>query len=351
MSTYLHLKEFDVIGQIYARQQDAEKFREEEFRAAVRVQSWWRGVRLRSYLAYLNKSATRIQSTYRGHQSRLRFSEIVNEEVSKMKNQYYDEMATKIQARWRGYYTRKYKHNFKARRQYLEAVLQRNAEVRNALAQYVEAQQEEKELEQRLQEEEEKMLQARRYHYLRSTYQINGVFASPWYPQNEFEKRLMSVKPLSKPEREHLFPSKNKNQTQDNEKHGSADLPPLKNPPRKMQGPFRTPGVVRAQRYRSLSPTLRVSTAYDSHIQQKKNEANAEWIKRIQNEPMRANGIVRKPYESLLHTKSPYGKIPYGSKYFREDSNKRVTSPFKSVVPPIPIFDKFGKTFSKGTVY
>ena len=27
MSTYLHLKEFDVIGQIYARQQDAEKFR------------------------------------------------------------------------------------------------------------------------------------------------------------------------------------------------------------------------------------------------------------------------------------------------------------------------------------
>ena len=53
-----------------------------------------------------------------------------------------------------------------------------------------------------------------------------------------------------------------------------------------MQGPFRTPGVVRAQRYRSLSPTLRVSTAYDSHIQQKKNEANAEWIKRIQNEPM-----------------------------------------------------------------
>ena len=37
-----------------------------------------------------------------------------------MKNQYYDEMATKIQARWRGYYTRKYKHNFRARRNYLE---------------------------------------------------------------------------------------------------------------------------------------------------------------------------------------------------------------------------------------
>ena len=38
------------------------------------------------------------------------------------------------------------------------------------------------------------IFKARRYHYLRSTYQINGVFASPWYPQNDFEKRLMSVK-------------------------------------------------------------------------------------------------------------------------------------------------------------
>ena len=31
-------------------------------------------------------------------------------------------MATKIQARWRGYHTRKYKHNFKARKQYLEVI-------------------------------------------------------------------------------------------------------------------------------------------------------------------------------------------------------------------------------------
>ena len=118
-------------------------------------------------------------------------------------------MATKIQARWRGYHTRKYKHNFKARKQYLEvsslneipflkyiaqAVLERNSEVREALNHYVEAQREEKEIARRIQEEEEKMLQARRHHYLQSTYQINGVYASSWYPQNEFENRLRSVK-------------------------------------------------------------------------------------------------------------------------------------------------------------
>ena len=72
--------------------------------------------------------------------------------------------------------------------------MERNSEVREALNHYVEAQREEKEIARRIQEEEEKMLQARRHHYLQSTYQINGVYASSWYPQNEFENRLRSVK-------------------------------------------------------------------------------------------------------------------------------------------------------------
>ena len=42
-------------------------------------------------------------------------------------------------------------------------------------------------------EEQEKILQARRLHYMRSTYQINGVFASPWFPQNDFENLLARV--------------------------------------------------------------------------------------------------------------------------------------------------------------
>ena len=108
-----------------------------------------------------------------------------------------------------------------------------------------------------------------------------------------FILKLHHFQPLSKEERAKLFPNKNKNQmdletaqsTHEN-KEKTGDLPPLRNPPKKMQGPFRAPNVVRAQRYRSLSPTLRVSTAYDSHIQQKKIESNAEWVKRIQNEPM-----------------------------------------------------------------
>ena len=38
MSTYLHLTNFDIVTEVYKRQQEAELFREKEFRAALRVQ-------------------------------------------------------------------------------------------------------------------------------------------------------------------------------------------------------------------------------------------------------------------------------------------------------------------------
>ena len=70
-------------------------------------------------MRYLHQSATVIQAAYRGHLARRRFARIVSDEVNCMKQCHYDQMATKIQTRWRGYYTRKYKHNYYARKKYL----------------------------------------------------------------------------------------------------------------------------------------------------------------------------------------------------------------------------------------
>ena len=71
---------------------------------------------------------------------------------------------------------------------------------------------------------------------MRSTYQINGVFASPWFPQNDFERLLSSVKPLSKDERENLFPKLKGNEKSQIDR----SLPPIKNPPlaRRIAGTF-----------------------------------------------------------------------------------------------------------------
>merc|ERR1719402_132370 len=302
-------------------------------------------------MVYLHRQATLIQSCFRGYQGRKRFQQIVGSAVDTMRSGYYVEMATRIQSRWRGYYTRKYKHNYYARKHYLDSVVRRNADVRDALAQYVEAQEEKQERENRRVEEQEKMLQARRLHYMRSTYQINGVFSSPWFPQNDFERLLSAVKPLSKEERNQLFPNQPENVLVERNR-----LPPLKNAPSKkrIQGPFRDANEVHNQRYRALSPSLRVATAFESADQQARADRDMEWTKRIQNKPMSFpdRRTISKSYEPLLHTTSKYGAIPYGTKFFREESDDVKNAPkFKSVVPPIPIFDKVGKTFGKGTVY
>jgi len=347
MSKYLALRQTSVLEEIYSAQNEADAARKAEYQAAVRIQAWWRGAQLRRYIVFLNKSARKIQSAYRGHLGRLHFQVIVKAALEKMKNDFYNKMATRIQARWRGYFTRKYKHNYYARKNYLEAVSKRNIEVRDALSQYVEAHEEEKQRENRRLEEQEKILQARRLHYMRSTYQINGVFASPWFPQNDFEKLLASVKPLTIQERQKLFPNKKQQNQNDPQK-----LPPIKNAPQKrVQGPFRSPQSVHNQRYRALSPSLRVLTPFDSEEQQKRTERDKEWTRRIQNKPMSfpQRRSLRDVYEPLLHTTSKYGDIPYGTKYFREESQDAAR--FNSVVPPIPVFDKFGKTFGKGTVY
>jgi len=107
----------------------------------------------------------------------------------------------------------------------------RNADVRESLAEYVETQREEKEILMRQRAEQERVLQARRYHYMRSTYQINGVFASPWFPQNEFEKLLTSVKPLSTRSRTKILQSKT-DVVHDMVYAEPPKLPPVKNPPR-----------------------------------------------------------------------------------------------------------------------
>ena len=51
-------------------------------------------------------------------------------------------------------------------------------------------------------------------------------------------------------------------------------------------GPFRSPQSVHNQRYRALSPSLRVLTPFDSEEQQKRTERDKEWTRRIQNKPM-----------------------------------------------------------------
>jgi myosin heavy subunit len=93
------------------------------FSAARRIQAWWRGVQTRQYIIFLHKSSCVVQAAYRAFKGRNQYQKVIQEAVDKMRNGYYAKMATRIQSRWRGYFTRKYKHNYYARKDYLQVKL------------------------------------------------------------------------------------------------------------------------------------------------------------------------------------------------------------------------------------
>lgn len=342
MSLFLGLRRWDVEDDLVRLKNEADVERKIEYFAAVKIQSWYRGNQLRKYLTFLHKSATTIQSTFRGYVARKRFYAIVIKGVSQMRVDRYDIMATKIQKVWRGHYTRKYKHNFYARRNYLLAVAERNKEVREHLANFVENQKDQKERDHRLKLEQEHILQARKHHYMLSTYQQNGVYASPWFPNSGFENLMAAVKPLSKEERELLI-------TNRSQPSSPKVLPPLKNIIQpKQQGPFRNSAMVHRQRYRPMSPTLRVATSFDSVKVATTKEKHHQWTKQIHDDHMKFS-VEKESYEPLIHTKTKFGSHPglwknqvYGNQgNLREE--KESSNAFNTVVPPIPLFDKFGK--------
>jgi len=338
MSLFLSFKQYDVMEDLFKLQQKADEQRIAEYNAALKIQAWFRGNRIRKYMRFLHDTAAKIQSTFRMFTTRKRYYVKVKEALVQRKEAEAHKAAAKIQKIWRGYYTRKYIHNYYARRNYLLAVEERNIEIREQLARFAQNQKEIKEREERMKFEEEKILLARKHHYMMSTYQQNGVFASPWFPNTGFEDLIAQVPPLSKEERKNLMkPIK----SEGSEKNSPRELPPLKNVIQpKQQGPFRDPTIVHNQRYRALSPTLRVATSINAVKEDQTREKQRQWIRRINDDPMKFSTDAKK-YVPMIHTKEKFERKLYGQKSFREE--KENSTAFKTVVPSIPLFDKFGK--------
>lgn len=266
-----------------------------------------------------------------------------------MKLNHFNAMACKIQKQWRGYYIRKYVYNYHSRKRYLEALQVKNDHVRQELAEYAENQEVARKRAEEKKEKERKEHEARKNHYLLSTTVMPGIYNSPFLPfPTEKEFLLQSVKPLP-----------NKRSPKGKEAYDpvctSYDskvpkvLPPLIKRP---QGPFREPGDVQKQRYKSFQPTLRVSTDFYSLEKAREKLKNAEWVTRINDNTFQPFTHRFSCYEPLLHSTSKFGHLPYGAKYFREEFvDKHIVSQnFKTLVPPIPILGKLNDTYSQGQV-
>ncbi|WAR19152.1 SPT17-like protein, partial [Mya arenaria] len=331
-----------IVETAYERRNVAEQERLQEFAASVKVQAWFRGARVRAYMTHMNKCATHIQRRWRGFLGRQFFRLYVKNYVLVMKLNFFNNQATKVQKIWRGYYVRKYV---------------------NELDEYSEQQAQSR---RRQLEAKEKVTQerlARKYHYLISTTVIPGVFNSPFQPYpSEMEYALSSVKPLVHKRRSIKDnPYDPAWKSYGHELPKPPALPPLASKP---QGPFRGPEEVQMQRYKAFQPSLRVATSFTSLEHAREQMKAEEWVTRINDDifvPFTKREIK---YDPLLHTTSNFGHPSYGTKYFREEFiDKHVTRmvsptdpykiyymPFKTLVPPIPVFDKLNDTYSQGQV-
>lgn len=362
MATFLTLMESKakVVDRLFEQKRDAECQRQREFQAALNIQCWFRGTKVRAYLRFLHYCATTIQRHFRGHKGREIYRRLVQEKLANMRIDFYNRQATMIQKSWRGYYIRKYIFNYYTRKRYFQGLVEKNEIVRKELEEFALKSQQEKQRKKELEEKFTKEMKARRTHYLISTHQIPGVYNSPFHHPNPSSKEmeLRNVRPLSQRSHQKLkaqlhsdaavILSSSRTMRNLSKESKTVPLPPISmTTTAQVQGPFRTSDEVWQQRHKPLKPTLRVATSYEAAEDSRSQMKADEWVTRLIDDKFVPFTHRDRPYDPLLHTTSKYGSLPYGTKHFREeDAKKHVSSSrFHTVISPIPIFEQFGKTY------
>uniref|UniRef100_UPI0037E8C8E8 spermatogenesis-associated protein 17 n=1 Tax=Semicossyphus pulcher TaxID=241346 RepID=UPI0037E8C8E8 len=273
--------------ELFYTHSQAEENRLKENRAAIRIQSWFRACKVRAYLSHLHKKAVIIQKIWRSFTARARFRQMVKEAYFIMKMNFYEEMAVRIQRRWRGFFVRKYVHNFYARKRYLEGVAANNEIVRRELDELEELQRRERACLEMVKEQTVKVYQAHRSHHLLSTKQCPGVFNPPFRPApHEMEQLLRQVKyqpptRLAPRGRTCVLGMPGPTAPSFPETLGSpwiktsrrccssrSILPPIAG--KKQQGLLREPGEVWEQRVHCPDLTLRLQSSY-THLEEAQN--------------------------------------------------------------------------------
>ncbi|KAK4475372.1 hypothetical protein MN116_002434 [Schistosoma mekongi] len=352
---------------------NCDTYRLSEYNAAVKIQAWFRGIRIRCYLKLLEKCTIIIQKTWRGYQGRKRYRSELSKAVIEYRRNKFSRAAAKIQSAWKGYLTRKYIFNFYSRKIYLSALIDVGEFVKNQLSVY------EKEMRylkcKENEENERKRIinWAKSHHFLVSTYCQPGIYQNSMNKVlSDKETLLLSVhqelikdeKTMNKKKKK----KKAKKETNDIENKTKSSIEQksdlsskinsdysyqsnkMINDLPKIKGPFKHPDEVKKWINTPLNLSLRVSTDYFSLDKAQQLWKSEEWNNRLHDNYFYTGQPPSLPHEGLLWTKSVYGSIPYGTKHFRmsEDENHSIHPRFRNVLPPIALFDRFNKEYIPG---
>ena len=135
----------------------------------------------RVLIAFWDYHGLIVERIVRGHLGRQKARRMRIARDSFLQRTYFDIYATTIQLRFRGFHSRKYLHNFHARKAYVDAVVHKGDAVRAQLQVQLEQQVLERTREQERTGRESVRHLATRLHHLRSTASCAGIYNSPYH--------------------------------------------------------------------------------------------------------------------------------------------------------------------------
>ncbi len=183
MAVYLAKREKrhrDLVDSYYQMLNEAEKFRDKENAAAIIIQKDWRMFKVKWNFDDKKRATQKIQRIWRGYIGRCQFMNKKQSEMEEKQSKFFNEQAKIIQKYFRGYFSRRYKHDFYARKNYLQDVQTKNEEIRKELEEWAKktALEEAKLQEQTARTEFHEL--ASNLHHLASTKLIPGVYNPPY---------------------------------------------------------------------------------------------------------------------------------------------------------------------------
>ena len=123
---YYVIRKSRIMSEFYDLVNETEKYRFKELKAAVKIEALWRMYRQRKYFLHQQWAVSVIKRVFRGYKTRKNFWKLTSSALSYQRKEFFSSAAVSIQKIYRGYYSRKYLHDFYARKKYLKYIEGKN---------------------------------------------------------------------------------------------------------------------------------------------------------------------------------------------------------------------------------
>lgn len=170
----------ELLLQLDIRIKDKEKWQESENENATKIQTRFRESRARRNFTKQRYHAAKLQRVYRGFVGRTLTKALEAKRRIQKQGLLYAYFAEVVQKFWRGFYSRRNKHDYHARKQYIKQIVDNSEALQKRIQQYAkEAKAEDAKIKA---ERRKKAFQqkAARMNYLRSTKAQAGIFNGPY---------------------------------------------------------------------------------------------------------------------------------------------------------------------------